>query len=242
MKASFTPPQDGETTPKARPASMEQNPFDLLQERNANSSGRSNAMGIIGGDRAVDRASSPSVLFTPGYAQGRMSTDIANMAPMASRNAPEFMIELPPAKTRPEVKEATRQTGTAKGYLRVQVIEARGLGVSSPEHSRPYVVVQFDKNEYIGYDEENASHGACPVWNNAVTFDVTTEHQSVQISVSKGVAIQKPERGDKDEPLSSSVQEKFRGFSYSGSPESSVSYLENAIQAIDWGRDDAKDA
>jgi len=179
---------DRQTTPKARPASMEQNPFDLLQERNANSSGRSNAMGIIGGDRAVDRASSPSVLFTPGYAQGRMSTDIANMAPMASRNAPEFMIELPPAKTRPEVKEATRQTGTAKGYLRVQVIEARGLGVSSPEHSRPYVVVQFDKNEYIGYDEENASHGACPVWNNAVTFDVTTEHQSVQISVYDRVA------------------------------------------------------
>ncbi|WFD24066.1 non-specific serine/threonine protein kinase [Malassezia equina] len=168
-------------TPKARPASMDQNPFDLLQERNT--IGRSNAMGIMCVDRAAERASSPSVLLTPGHAQGRMSTDIANIVPVASRNAPEFMIKLPPARARPDVKEATRHTGSAKGYLRVQIIEGRGLSVSSPEHSRPYVVVQFDKNEYIGYHEESTSDGTCPVWNNAMTFDVTTEEQSVQISV-----------------------------------------------------------
>ncbi len=56
-------------------------------------------------------------------------------------------------------------------------------------------------------------------------------------SAKNGVDIQKHERGKTDELLSSSVQEKFRGFSYTGSYEDSSSIMEQGVHAIDWGRE-----
>ena len=53
-----------------------------------------------------------------------------------------------------------------------------------------------------------------------------------------GVAIRsKEQRGNRSEPLSSSVQEKFRGFSYSGTYEGTSSAFEQGVNAIDWGRE-----
>lgn len=42
-------------------------------------------------------------------------------------------------------------TGTSKGQIHVKLISARGLNVTSI-HSRPYVVVQFEQNEFVSRD------------------------------------------------------------------------------------------
>ncbi|KZT74293.1 Pkinase-domain-containing protein [Daedalea quercina L-15889] len=42
-------------------------------------------------------------------------------------------------------------SGPSKGQIRVKLIQARGLSVRS-SHSKPYVVVQFEQNEFVGRD------------------------------------------------------------------------------------------
>lgn len=42
-------------------------------------------------------------------------------------------------------------TGTSKGQIHVKLISARGLNVTSI-HSRPYIVVQFEQNEFVSRD------------------------------------------------------------------------------------------
>ena len=101
--------------------------------------------------------------------------------------APDFTMKLPKGKMRTETSDATRNTGAApKGCLRLQLVEARGLAVVSRDLSRPYVVVQYDKNEYIGANsgaEKPGRDGTCPTWNDTVAFDVTLDNQAVLIAV-----------------------------------------------------------
>ena len=42
-------------------------------------------------------------------------------------------------------------SGPSKGQIHVKLIQARGLNVRS-SHSKPYVVVQFEQNEFVGRD------------------------------------------------------------------------------------------
>ena len=67
--------------------------------------------------------------------------------------------------------------------------------------------------------------------------DAMKKKMHLTSSAKNGVDIQKHERGKTDELLSSSVQEKFRGFSYTGSYEDSSSIMEQGVHAIDWGRE-----
>lgn len=107
-----------------------------------------------------------------------------------TRAAPDFTMKLPPPKhkVRPESQE-TRSTGNAPmGHLRIQLIGARNLAVASKENSRPYVVVQFDKNEFIGgefdsFESEEGAMSTNPIWQHEVTFDVTSSNQILYISV-----------------------------------------------------------
>ncbi|KAF8559049.1 serine/threonine protein kinase [Imleria badia] len=43
-------------------------------------------------------------------------------------------------------------SATSKGQIHVKLISARGLNVSSSIHARPYVVVQFEQNEFVSRD------------------------------------------------------------------------------------------
>ncbi|KOS13857.1 sch9-serine threonine protein kinase [Malassezia pachydermatis] len=241
-RASVTPSLDDQMTPKARPPGMDINPFDLLHDRP--SSGRGSAMGLLNSERAGDRASEPSVLLTPGYAQGHMASFDSAAAASMTNKPTDFMIRMPTPKPKAsDDKDATRNTGSAKGYLNVLLMEARNLAVSSTSLSKPYVVIQYDKNEYIG-ESGNCSDGSNPSWDETVTFDVTMDNQNVQFNntTPNGVDIKKKERKSENEPLSKSIQEKFRGFSYSGTYESSVDALERGVNAIDWGKDVEEDA
>lgn len=174
-----------QVTPKA--SGNEQNPFDLLQNRNNGTSGtnaRASAIGLVsGGDRSADRLSTPSVLVTPGHATGQMSTPAHGLEPTVSRETSDFLIKIPPPKPRQEHKDATRSTGSARGCLRVRIIEGRDLSVVSKTLSHPYVVLQFEKNEYIGKHVSKLAVGEHPVWDETAAFDSTMESQSLHLSV-----------------------------------------------------------
>ena len=65
---------------------------------------------------------------------------------------PDFTMQLPPAKAKAEGTPAasgTRNTSAPRGYLTVKVVAGRNL-VTSSAASRPYVVVSFEQNEFIG--------------------------------------------------------------------------------------------
>jgi hypothetical protein len=51
---------------------------------------------------------------------------------------------------------AAPHTSTSKGQIHVKLIQARSLNVRSI-HARPYVVVQFEQNEFVSRDPTNES-------------------------------------------------------------------------------------
>lgn len=51
--------------------------------------------------------------------------------------------------TQPSNTSKTRNTNAPRGHLTVKIVAGRNLAVRSPT-ARPYAVVQFDKNEFIG--------------------------------------------------------------------------------------------
>lgn len=103
-------------------------------------------------------------------------------------------------------------------------------------------LVESDES-VANFDPEFTNTNLREVAKFAVFDDEDDEDANLPLNVpvreaprkDKGVAIKSSSR-DSDEPLSSSVQEKFRGFSYSGTYESSVSALESGLSAIDWGQ------
>jgi len=88
-----------------------------------------------------------------------------------SLHAPEFNMQQPPSTTRTAIPNkslatpapssssapsaaAASQTSSSKGQIHVKLIQARGLNVRMM-HARPYVVVQFEQNEFVSRDPTN---------------------------------------------------------------------------------------
>jgi len=71
------------------------------------------------------------------------------VAPHLSIHAPVFNMQQPP----PGKKKASSPppVATSRGQIHVKLIQARGLNVRSI-HARPYVVVQFEQNEFVSRD------------------------------------------------------------------------------------------
>lgn len=82
-----------------------------------------------------------------------------------SLHAPDFnMRQPPPSKRKPDASQSSTPSssstssnstngssptaGPSKGQIHVKLIQARGLNVRSV-HARPYVVVQFEQNEFV---------------------------------------------------------------------------------------------
>lgn len=83
-----------------------------------------------------------------------------------SLHAPDFKMQQPPSASRRALanKSSASSPSTAsqsatstpavtlsKGQIHVKLIQARGLNVRAP-HARPYVVVQFEQNEFVSRD------------------------------------------------------------------------------------------
>ncbi|KII95796.1 hypothetical protein PLICRDRAFT_98198 [Plicaturopsis crispa FD-325 SS-3] len=57
----------------------------------------------------------------------------------------------PSSSSTSSTQSQTSTAGPSKGQIHVKLIQARGLSVRSI-HARPYVVVQFEQNEFVGRD------------------------------------------------------------------------------------------
>jgi hypothetical protein len=58
----------------------------------------------------------------------------------------------PPPTTTKNIQVEPAPTPPPKGQIHVKLIQAKSLNVKSSLHSRPYVVVQFEQNEFISRD------------------------------------------------------------------------------------------
>lgn len=104
-----------------------------------------------------------------------------------SRTMPDFTMKLPPTRTKRTESSMTRNTAVPRGLLTIDIKQASELPISSRQRFRPYVVVQYDKNEFIGGESESFDDGKTtpenPRWDCSVTFDVTLDNQPVFLSV-----------------------------------------------------------
>lgn len=117
-----------QTTPK--PGNDKRNPFDNNQ--------------VMVPDISAD--------LTPGPRNGAppaTTSFVAAATTSLSTHAPEFNMMQPP---KPKNKPLdTPTSGPSKGQIHVKLIQARGLNVPSL-HAKPYVVVQFEQNEFVSRD------------------------------------------------------------------------------------------
>lgn len=114
----------------------------------------------------------PDINLTPP--PGPLTPSIGKFAAAAlptthlSLHAPNFNMQQPPSPIRKALSSkpsapsssspstasappAAPPTGSSKGQIHVKLIQARGLNVPSI-HGRPYVVVQFEQNEFVSRD------------------------------------------------------------------------------------------
>ncbi|KAL7752838.1 Serine/threonine-protein kinase [Sorochytrium milnesiophthora] len=94
----------------------------------------------------------------------------------------------------------------ARGRLWLRVVEARSLQIRDPARSRPYCVVEYDKNEFVTKEAalvvQNSSGGAAsaagavaagqtamqvdtpnPVWKHEATFDISRPDGEIAITI-----------------------------------------------------------
>ena len=133
----------GETTPKPGLSGGEKsNPFD-------------SPTGLSSID-CNNVPTTPTLLLTPIITSNvHLATKTPIASPTTTFHAPVFNIMEPPKpKTKPPPAQTSpkpQASGPSKGQIHVKLIQARGLNVPSLQ-ARPYVVVQFEQNEFVSRD------------------------------------------------------------------------------------------
>ena len=130
---------NGETTPKPGLGGNEKpNPFD-------------SPTGLPSAD-CNNVPTTPTLLLTPN---AHLVTKTQIAFPTTTIHAPVFNIMEPPKpKSKPPPAQSPpkpQASGPSKGQIHVKLIQARGLNVPSLQ-ARPYVVVQFEQNEFVSRD------------------------------------------------------------------------------------------
>jgi len=107
-------------------------------------------------------ANSPMLLPASAYG-GSVASDLTpqSISPFPSAqptthlslHAPDFKMQQPPPpkKLAQSTSSTTTHSATSKGQIHIKLIQARALNVRSI-HARPYVVVQFEQNEFVSRD------------------------------------------------------------------------------------------
>ncbi|KAI5123432.1 hypothetical protein M0805_006137 [Coniferiporia weirii] len=163
-------------TPKATPDGRERNPFDQLDQPrsptafafqthhllNAGQHARSSS---TGGDRTPLAPGAPPVISlaqtqdfasaiptaAPSLSLHLHVPDSMQSLPPDPDNAPASQTQAPalPSSASSSASSASSSTiAISRGQLHLKLIQARGLNVHSA-HARPYVVVQFEQNEFV---------------------------------------------------------------------------------------------
>ncbi|CAA7260185.1 unnamed protein product [Cyclocybe aegerita] len=144
-----TSPAPDQTTPRA--SQQEKNPFDRLPTTPtsvhpllaAGSTSPFVPSSAYGGSVHSD--------LTPGGTNNSVGPfPSAQPTTHLSIHAPQFNIMQPPPgkNPKPSPSTPTPQPALSRGQIHVKLIQARGLNVRSI-HARPYVVVQFEQNEFV---------------------------------------------------------------------------------------------
>lgn len=81
----------------------------------------------------------------------QLSDSIQNNSNSPSSSSPSTRTSSSTAGSSSTTAPHPHTTGTSKGQIHVKLISARGLNVTSI-HARPYVVVQFEQNEFVSRD------------------------------------------------------------------------------------------
>lgn len=89
-------------------------------------------------------------------------------------------------------------SGPSKGQIHVKLIQARGLNVRS-SHSKPYAVVQFEQNEFVGRDpiEETEKEA------KGIATNLSRQSSSTALSALTAMTIGKDGKGGQSNSLTS---------------------------------------
>lgn len=126
-------PSTDQLTPRPR---SERNPFDAMPSSTA--SGRPDLTHLA--------PSVPGAAAVPPTPQLFHAPQLKMQQPPPGRKDLSTMSSLS--------SSAAAHTSTSKGQIHVKLIQARSLNVHSI-HARPYVVVQFEQNEFVSRDPTN---------------------------------------------------------------------------------------
>ncbi|EPQ29007.1 uncharacterized protein PFL1_03297 [Pseudozyma flocculosa PF-1] len=165
-----------QTTPKASSSGgAERNPFDALAPPSQPASmHRSPSKSSLHSRNESNNSLHNSGDLTPGgfRTPGGVTSHASIPTTSLSTTDPDFTMKLPPPKNKTSMaapgptplsgtatppsssssgssSTTTRNTAAPRGHLTIKVVAGRNLATSSPE-ARPYAVVSFDKNEFIG--------------------------------------------------------------------------------------------
>ena len=102
-------------------------------------------------------AANAPMLLPPSAYGGSGASDLTPISPFPSAqptthlslHAPDFKMQQPPPPKK--LTATTTHSATSKGQIHIKLIQARALNVRSI-HARPYVVVQFEQNEFVSRD------------------------------------------------------------------------------------------
>lgn len=140
MLKFWAAPHD-QTTPK--PAQIDRNPFEASVNHHS----------LLAPSMTVPDISADLTPRIPGLNQPG-TPNFAAATTGLSIHAPDFnMMQPPKPKNKPH---QTPSSGPSKGQIHVKLIQARNLNVPT-NHARPYVVVQFEQNEFVSRDPTDES-------------------------------------------------------------------------------------
>lgn len=98
---------------------------------------------------ATATASIPTLASTPATATSTTTTALDQSSSSVAMSDISGATPTPPSAALPQLGASS--SGQSRGQLHVKVIQAKALNVRSV-HSRPYVVVQFENNEFVSRD------------------------------------------------------------------------------------------
>ncbi|KAI3650893.1 hypothetical protein MP228_004374 [Amoeboaphelidium protococcarum] len=116
------------------------------------------------------------------------------VAPVSAQPGPSVQQQTQqvPAQQQQQLQQQNQSSSSPKnlnGILLVRVVEAQGLSVDAGNTQMPYMVIDFDKNEFLA--ESTGGSVTSPKWSQRANFDVSREAE-IMISVYQRTNAQMP--------------------------------------------------
>ena len=140
-----------------------------------------------------------------------VSSDLTPAQPTThlTLHAPVFIMQQPPPARNliikpPPLSSSASAPPTSKGQIHVKLIQARALNVRTV-YARPYVVVQFEQNEFVSRDPTLESDKEVKGTATSVSTSISSNALSVLGAIGSKVATRKNSKNAKDPSPPSSL-------------------------------------